>query len=191
MWGKFLFIKDSIVNNQESEYVYWIDAGISHPGIIHSRFNPHYDHNIGFVRDLDKSTYPTTFKNDLIFDEQFMDSLINYTGPDKILNVAAKGPQHPRLSYDNKFIGSVIGGIFGGHRDLMEKYCNEVTAQFEEYLYNKEQLCKEEQIMTEILSEGTLPIKTFIFDTWYHPDWEDRYNESQVSFCDFFDEIRK
>lgn len=190
MWGKFLFLKDSIKNNMENDYVYWIDAGISHPGIIHSRFNPHYEHNIGFVRDLDKSTYPDTFKNDLIFNESFMPNLIEYTGPDKILNIAAKGPQHPRLKTDNKFKGSAIGGIFGGQRDLVLHYCNKVIEQFESYL-NDGRLCKEEQIMTEILADDIIPVKPFTFDTWYHPDWERGYNAEQISFCDFFDEIKQ
>ena len=190
MWGKFLFIKDSILHNAESEYVFWIDAGISHPGIIHSRFNPHYEHNIGFVRDLDKSTYHLTFQNDIIFNESFMKSLIDYTGEDKILNIAARGPQHPRLSHSTPFKGSVIGGIFGGRKDLMLQYCDLVISDFQMYLDDKK-LCKEEQIMTEILNSDRMPIKLFIFDTWYHPDWGNSYKDTQISFCDFFDEIKK
>jgi len=190
MWGKFLFIKNVIQDNPNMEYVYWIDAGISHAGIIHSRFNSSYEHNIGFVRDLDKSTYPDTFKNDVIFNEKFMPALVKYTGDDAILNVASNNPQHPRLNVEHRFNGSAIGGIFGGRVALMDQYCDMVLAEFRAQL-DRGILCKEEQIMTEILAAGKFPIKTFKFDTWYHPDWEDRYNEKQISFCNFFEEIHK
>lgn len=192
MWGKFLFIKDVIRDNPNSEYIYWIDAGISHPGIIHSRFNPHYEHNINFVRDLDKETYPDTFKNYNIFNETFTENLVRYTGNNNILNIAAKGPQHGRLNPNNVFKGSVVGGLFGGNASLMNAYCDKVIEVYNEFL-QKGILCKEEQIMTEILAENLFPIKMFTFDTWYHPDWgDDRFNaQTQISFCDFFDEMRK
>lgn len=190
MWGKFVFIRDAISSDPSLDYIFWIDAGISHAGIIHSRFNPHYEHNINFIRDLDKSTYPYTFKNELIFNPEFMNKLIKYTGDNHILNIVTINPQHPRLDTTNAFRGSVIGGIFGGRREFVVDYCNKVIDMFEKYL-NEGILCKEEQIMTEILAEGSFPIKTFMFQTWYHPDWGDRYLPSQTSFCDFFDEISK
>jgi hypothetical protein len=193
MWGKFLFIKDVIKNNSNLEHLFWIDAGISHPGIIHSRFNPNYEHNIDFVRDLDKKTYPDTFKNTLIFNPEFMDQLIAYTGTNEILNIAIIHPQHQRLNLDNSmpFKGSVIGGLFGGNVAILNDYCDAIINMFEFFL-NKGVLCKEEQIMTEILAQDVFPIKTFTFQNWYHPDWgENRYDPSQISFCDFFDEIKK
>lgn len=188
MWGKFIFIKNVIAANPTTEYIYWIDAGISHSGIIHSRFNSHYDNNKDFVRDLDKSTYPDTFKNDLIFNDKFMDNLIRYTGSDNILNIAATGPQHPLLASDHPFAGSVVGGLFGGKATLMDLYCDKIIALFEEFLAN-DILCKEEQLMTKVLGEKHIPIKKFTFTSWYHPDWGDRYNPDQSSFCDFFDVI--
>jgi hypothetical protein len=192
MWGKFIFMRDEINSSPELEHIYWIDAGISHPGIIHSRFNPHYEHNIDFVRDLDKSTYPDTFKNELIFNPEFMGKLIRYTGDDHILNITSNNPQHPRLPTTSPvpFKGSVIGGIFGGRTELVLDYCNRVITMFEYYL-STGMLCREEQIMTEILARGEVPIKTFEFNSWYHPDWGNRYNKNQTSFCDFFDEISK
>lgn len=192
MWGKFMFIKDVIDHNPDLHHIYWIDAGISHPGIIHSRFNPHYEHNIDFVRDLDKSTYPDTFRNDLIFDSTFMDKLEAYTGDDHVLNITCSNPQHPRLqsTTPTPFKGSVIGGIFGGRTGLVSDYCDRVISMFEYYL-STGVLCREEQIMTEMLSQDAFPIKEFSFNSWYHPDWGNRYNPNQISFCDFFDEINK
>ena len=190
MWGKFLFIKDTIKKYPDLDHVYWIDAGLSHPGIIHSRFNPNYEHNIGFVRDLDKSTYHLTFRNELIFHEKFMDNLTRYTGNESILNILCNNPQHtliPGINYKVK--GSVIGGIFGGRVDLIDKYCDSVIELFEKYI-KEETLYTEEHLMTIIASDGNFPLKYFKFDTWYHPDWEERYN-GKISFCDFFDEIEK
>jgi hypothetical protein len=192
MWGKFIFMKETIKLNPNIENIFWIDAGISHSGIIHSRFNSNFEHNLNFIHDLNKETYPLTFKNDLIFNKNFMDNLINYTG-DNILNIVSINPQHPiaHTSIHKNFKGSVIGGIFGGHVSLIDSYCDRIIELFEFFLKEKK-LYKEEQLMTYILSEETFPIKIFSFNTWYHADWGDnRFNSSQISFCDFFDEIKK
>jgi len=144
MWGKFLFIKEAIRNNPDLNYVFWIDAGLSHPGIIHSRFNPNYEHNIDFIWDLNKETYPTTFRNDLIFNNQFINNLIRYTGNDSILNIASTNPQHPRLTFDDgrthPFNGSVVGGLFGGNVGLVDKYCDKVIEYFQMFA-DKNILC--------------------------------------------------
>lgn len=189
MWGKFLFMLEAIDNSPDMKNIFWIDAGISHAGIIHSRFNSHYEDNLNFKHDLNKETYELTFKNDLIFTDKFVQNLINYTGNDKVLNIACKNPQHPLI--DRAFGGSVIGGIFGGNVNLVKEYCKSVIEKFENFS-EKNELYKEEQIMTLMLAQQEFPTKVFFFDTWYHPDWgNDRYNPSQVSFCDFFDEISK
>lgn len=193
MWGKFLFIKESIERSPDTNYVFWIDAGISHPGIIHSRFNPNYEDNIDFKWDLNKTTYHTTFQNYEIFNEQFTQRLISYTGPDHILNIASSNPQHPRLDTgkNSRFRGSVIGGLFGGTSQLVTAYCDKVIEYFQHFA-DRGVLCKEEQIMTEILAEELFPMKTFLFNTWYHPDWGSaRYSPDQISFCDFFDAIKE
>lgn len=189
MWGKFLFIKDTIKQYPDLDYVFWIDAGISHPGIIHSRFNPHYEHNIGFVEDLKRDTNHLTFKNALIFTEDFMDKLIAYTGDDKLLTIRSRGPQHQLIrNIKYKEGGSIIGGIFGGNTKLVDQYCDEMIALFEQYTALGE-LYTEEHLMTILASTSEIPFKTFTFDTWYHPDWEERYKSHQISFCDFFDKI--
>ena len=109
------------------------------------------------------------------------------------MNIAASGPQHPRTTPATmrNFKGSSIGGLFGGRVDLVDAYCSRIIELFEQF--TKEGiLYKEEQLMTEILSEESFPIKVFKFDTWYHPDWgENRFRgETQISFCDFFDQIK-
>lgn len=193
MWSKFLFLKEIISELPDLNYVYWIDAGISHPGIIHSRFNPYYEHNINFVIDLDKKRNHLVTQNDLIFNKDFIHHLNRYTGDRNILNIASVTKQHSRIHDDtNDLKGSVIGGLFGGNPVLVNKYCDSVIELFEYYLSMGE-LYKEEQIMTKILNDNVFPTKLFLFDTWYHPDWNKAYYNpdiNQISFCDFFDEIK-
>jgi hypothetical protein len=190
MWSKFLFLKEVIKNNTDLDYIYWIDAGISHSGIIHSRFNPFYDHNFKFRMDVDKSKNHLPPKNYLIFNEDFVPNLIHYTGETNILNIAASGNQHFRIpTTQGKYKGSVIGGIFGGNTGITDAYCDKMIELFEEYT-KSEVLYKEEQIMTRILTEDLFPTKLFIFDTWYHADWDTPYHKPHLrEFSDFFDEI--
>lgn len=190
MWGKFLFLKEVIAEDPELEQVYWIDAGLSHAGIIHSRFNPHYTHNINFIWDLDPKTLDLSAKNDLIFNEEFTPSLVNYVGRGNILNILCSNVQHRAINDNDPFVGSVIGGLFGGDADLVDNYCDAVIREFERYL-GEGKLFKEEQLMTKIMREDNFPIKKYFFDTWYHGDWNRGYYKTinQVSFCDFFDEI--
>lgn len=189
MWGKFLFIQKEIEESPDLDYIFWIDSGLSHSGIIHSRFNPNYSHNINFRYDKDLSTLRLPFDNSLIFTPKFMQYLIAYTG-DNILNIVSSVRQHSFLPTQGLDKGSVIGGIFGGKRNIMLDYCHEVISQFEDLL-SSGHLVKEEQIMTRILAEDKFPTKVFRFDTWYHGDWDKSYyNRNLTSFCDFFDEIR-
>lgn len=192
MWSKFIFLKDTIATNPEVDYIYWIDAGLSHSGIIHSRFNSHYEDNYEFFIDLDKSRNHLTAQNDLIFNPEFMPDLIRYTGGE-LLNIASSANQHVRIDTGEncQHKGSVIGGLFGGNITVVRKYCNKIIELFEYYTENKV-LHKEEQLMTKVLTEDWFPTKLYVFDSWYHPDWaEPRYNPKLISFCDFFDEIKK
>jgi hypothetical protein len=190
MWSKFIFIKEVIKNHPDLDHVYWIDAGISHSGIIHSRFNPFYDHNFKFFMDLDKSKNHLPPKNYLIFNEDFMPNLVRYTGETHILNLAVSGNQHFRLpTVKGKYKGSVIGGIFGGNTGITNEYCDKMIELFEEYTESGV-LHKEEQLMTRVLTEDTFPTKLFVFDTWYHADWDEGYYKPNLrEFSDFFDEI--
>jgi hypothetical protein len=190
MWGKFLKIKDIIKDSPDLDHIYWIDAGLSHSGIIHSRFNPHYSHNVNFIMDLQPNTLDLSAKNDLIFNSDFTKNLVKFTGNDGILNIVNNNLQHQRISPDHPFKGSVVGGLFGGNVELMNDYCDAVISLFEKYT-NEGSLYKEEQIMTQLLNEGEFPLTEYRFDTWYHPDWDRGYysNYNFISFCDFFDEI--
>lgn len=192
MWSKFIFIKDVLNHHRDLEYIYWIDAGLSHSGIIHSRFNPHYDDNFNFAVDLDKSKNHLTPKNDLIFTDSFVPDLIRYTGPNDILNIVSSGNQHIRIPAESgTYKGSVIGGLFGGNTTIVDKYCDKIIELFNLYT-DKGELYKEEQLMTKVLTEGLFPTTLFTFDTWYHPDWDaSYYNPNLRDFCDFFDEIKK
>jgi hypothetical protein len=190
MWSKFINLKEVIDESENLDNIFWIDSGLSHSGIIHSRFNPNYKHNINFIMDLQPDTLHLSAKNDLIFNEDFPKNLVKFTGSDRILNIVCTQRQHGAITSTEVFNGSVIGGIFGGNTKLVYNYCNDVINYFEKYA-SEGKLYKEEQIMTQVMDEDKFPLKKYKFDTWYHGDWSRGYfNElKHKSFCDFFDEI--
>lgn len=193
MWGKF----DMIIHAAEQigldsgEYLYWIDAGLSHDGIISPRYNSS-EEEAGITASR---RYQKTFQNDRIFNPAFPQMLANYTGHDKMMFVMTRGPQHsdpmPLPAVPKKYKGTVIGGIFGGPVKLMHELATEANICCREILKG-DKLVKEEDILTYILHRRLAndpdyqdKTKLFTFETWYHDGW-DSYDESQIGFSDFF-----
>lgn len=189
MWGKFVWIKHIAEQLDDEEYLFWIDAGISHDGLIPaSRYNSSYGRHF----PNQSTTHQSTMLNDKLFDDKFPGLLKEYTG-DKILNIAAKTPQHSDympLTYERCYPGSVIGGIFGGKVSLMKGYCDKILDAATKVM-EEGYIVKEEELMTYILNTNPDAFKVFQFNSWYHVDWKDVYNPKHISFSDFFTEIGK
>lgn len=197
MWAKFNWINYVCENLLEKEtMIYWIDVGLSHDGVIPKRYNSVYKTK---KYNNEAHEYHHRFYNDLLFDEQFPELLAEYTGKDKVLNFVSTHPQHSdefTLKLEKKhFIGTAIGGLFGGNSELMNHIAKEGMAVCNQLL-ETECLVKEEDILTYILNKKHLENgnlddhKIYLFDTWYHEDWN-VYRSEQVSFSDFFKELGK
>jgi hypothetical protein len=197
MWGKFDFIMHAAeqVGLDTDEYLYWIDAGLSHDGIISPRYNS--SNPAEFPNAAKK--YQMTHANDLIFNPAFPNMLRNYTGEGKLLYLMTRGPQHsdpmPLPKIPKKFGGTVIGGLFGGPVKMMYELAAEGAQCCREILEHNA-LVKEEDILTYILTRRCTndpeylneKAKIFTFETWYHDGWPS-YRPEQIGFSDLFKDI--
>lgn len=156
---KFIWL---LLEDESYEYYYWIDAGLSHCGLIPDKFLEKTGHNM------------SQYYLSSLFNNNFLDNLINVT-TDKILLVSKEnakyywsGTVNPThfANYDSS--RHIIGGLFGGKSvllgnfvDLFKKYVYQVTT-IDGRLYH------EEDIMTLIYRNHPDMFTTLDFDIWWH-----------------------
>lgn len=183
MWGKFYWLLRHAGMLEENDHIFWIDAGIFHSGLIHGKWKS--DKSDNFF-DFDRITQERNLYEDLS----------NHAG-DKILNIISKqvnhgsddyisllGTEFPRPQY------GIIGGIFGGRRDLILDYASKAIELMQKTI-DANLLLKEEEIMHYLHFQNPEEFSTFTFGTWYHEDWDAAYRRGEsVSFSDYFTFLR-
>lgn len=179
MWGKFFWLKDTLRELDDSDALFWIDAGIFHGGLFPDKFMS------------DKSSSPFDF--DLITqDRNLFEDLVNYTG-DKILNIKSIWVNHGQDDYVKVFkTGAdygVIGGVFGGRKQLLEEYITQMIELMEATL-DTQVLLKEEELMYRLNSMTPSKFTDFTFNSWYHEGWADIHEDTDICLSDFFEVIR-
>ena len=203
MWGKFDLITHAAeqMGIDSNKYLYWIDAGLSHPGVIPMRFNSVFNED-----DYRSSSYEYSqrFRMNRIFNQKLPDYLAEYTGENKLLHFLCTRPQHSDPSHLRverpDYIGTAVGGLFGGNVRMMYDLAQQAKDICKDLL-DHGYLLKEEDILTYMINFNLKEDKTFkdrltmyTFDTWYHEDWTawntNVYNpETDKSFSDFFNEF--
>jgi hypothetical protein len=146
------------------DYYYWIDAGLSHCGLIPLKYLKYDGHPMRKFYESD------------IFNNTFLKNLIEDTA-DKFLILGKEndrnywsGTVNPKWykEYDRSI--HVIGGLFGGHRDKWDS----MVSMFEDYvqsvLSNDEGLPHEEQIMTLMYFNHQEMFIRKHFDIWWCRD---------------------
>jgi hypothetical protein len=196
MWGKFdwLIHVAELMGRKENQYLYWIDGGLSHEGVIPKKYNSKRDI---ITYNNQSHEYSYMFNNDLIFNKDFPDFLAERTGPNNLFHCLCRHPQHNDPSHLPKggtYKGTAVGGLFGGDINLVHQWATEAKEVCNDLLSNN-YIIKEEDILTYLLNKHSVDgmplkdhLKLYMFDTWYHEDW-DVYNPSQKSFSDFFEEF--
>jgi hypothetical protein len=160
------YMKYIWANNIPKEYdkVYWIDAGLSHCGLIPNKYlSPGGPTMQGYYECP-------------LFNNSFLKNL-NIKSDDKFLIVGKENHrnfwsgtvnQKHFNNYDNSV--HVIGGLFGGNQSLWSG----ITEMFEKYVIEVTEdagrLYHEEDIMTLMYRNHPDLFVTLDFDTWYHPD---------------------
>jgi len=167
------FSKFSWFKNEDKtyDYYFWFDAGLSHTGLIPDKY-------------LSGDGYRHYFETTL-FNENFLNNLINYID-NKFLMVAKEnsrnyweGTVNPKYysKYDNSV--HIIGGFFGGKKELWEQ----IVPKFDEYLKlvlsEEKRLFYEEHIMSLMYQNHKDWFKTLDFDIWWH---EDNFKEGSKEF---------
>lgn len=150
------------------DYYYWFDAGLSHCGIIPNKYLT--DNSSGMRKYYESS----------LFNNSFLKNLIEYTG-DKFFIITKEnvrnywsGTVDPKHFIDYDRSRHVIGGVFGGKKQIFEH----IAIMFNMYVYSvtksDNKLYHEEDIMTLMYRNAQDLFTTKEFDIWWHED--ERYS---------------
>lgn len=178
MWLKLFWLYQES-KNDPNEKVMWIDAGLSHGGIIPKKFNS----------NIDITDYEMSFQNDKAFNLKLIDKL-DKLSENKIFTFYCNNRQHnyPELFLsDPRLSGSICAGLFGGKFSEIKLF-HDYFVEIIEHIIKNKILMQEEMIMTLIYQVYPDLFSIFDFDTWYHVDW-DCFNPNLKSFSEFFEDL--
>ena len=172
------------------DYYYWIDAGLSHCGLIPLKY-------------LTNNSHPERrFYESNLFDNDFLKNLVEDTG-DKFLILGKEnernywsGTVNPKwyFNYDRSI--HIIGGLFGGKKERWDQ----IVALFESYVKNvltdDEGLPHEEQIMTLMYFNHKELFERKHFDIWWckdnaPPGVSDELFRNNKSFYKILEEFKR
>lgn len=158
-YNKFFWL-ELLENIHGYDRIFWIDAGLSHSGIIPEEysFGQGYEKYFSFT----------------LFNEKYLNRICNLTN-NKIL-VLSKTNSHvffwsqtiPRKYYEHYNSNEhIIGGMFGGTPKLMLEFKEKFEHLLRELLENETQLFHEELIMSCLYFNYNHLFVAFKFDDWY------------------------
>ena len=167
------YSKFSWYNKEDKSYDYyfWFDAGLSHTGLIPDKY-------------LSGKGYQVYFESSL-FNYNFLNNLLNYC-EDKFVIVAKENSRNYwEGTVDNQYYNlydnsvHIIGGFFGGKKELWEK----VVPTFDQYvrliLPAQKRFFYEEHFMSLMYQNHKEWFKPLNFDIWWH---EDNFKEGTKEF---------
>jgi len=163
---KILWLKDQANRNPfNSSKFYWIDFGLFHHTIFPDSLGG-MEKLIGIKKE---NYWPQCSSN--MFTPALSEALEKYT-EDKFFCILHEqgvvGYNVYNFIKDSKpHAGYVIGGLFGGNKEVV----NTIFIEFEqvtETLYQNKQLLLEEPILSIVYSNNKEKFKTLEFQNWYH-----------------------
>lgn len=175
--------------NGSYENYFWFDAGLSHCGLIPDKYL------------LDTTSYDKFYESKL-FNNDFLQNLIDFTD-NKCFIIGKENSRNfwsqtvnPKWynTYENDI--HVIGGVFGGKKEIWEK----IVPMFEEYtkkvLTEDTGLPHEELIMTLMYVNHKDLFNRKHFDIWWCPDnapkeTPQEYFDKNKSFYKILEELNK
>jgi len=158
-WSKFHWWWNE---DKSYDYYYWIDAGLSHCGLIPVKYL--------------NGTHPQgKYYESTLFNNQFLANLVEDSG-NKFLILGKdndrnfwSGTVDPKWYTEYNRSIHIIGGMFGGHRDLWDNIVN----LFEDYAQKitpVERVHHEEVLMTLMYFNHTELFERKHFDIWWCKD---------------------
>jgi hypothetical protein len=145
------------------DYYYWIDAGLSHCGLIPLKY---------LTSDDSQGRY---YESNL-FSNDFLKNLVEDTG-DKFLILGKDNernywsgtvPEKWYTEYDRSI--HIIGGLFGGHKDKWDNIVNLFEDYLEKLLTTEERTFHEEVVMTLMYFNHKELFERKHFDIWWCSD---------------------
>lgn len=166
-WNKLYLLEKEY--DETYEYIYWIDCGISHPGLFLDRFNPFSNMADGMSKTFENYSYLN------LFDDKLIEKLNCWVG-ENLINICTT-----MISHDMKYASEVIelqfnsnhnsvGGILGGNVKNLNWYFSEFDRLTDKIL-SKNSILNHEAILTFMEMQSPEKFKTWEFDTWYHDDY--------------------
>lgn len=161
---QYMKMKWFLSENGEYDYYYWVDAGLSHCGLIPNKYlTLNGPHNRGYYESP-------------LFNNVFLKNLIKYS-EDKFVIIGKEndrnywsGTVNPiHFNEFNRTI-HIIGGLFGGKKELW----GDLVDKFNDYLFTvtkSDNKCyHEEDILTLMYRNHEKSFKMLYFETWWHED---------------------
>lgn len=171
----------------DSEYFYWIDAGLSFEGLFPNRFLRTDTH-----RTFEKYTDYNVFNPDWLkrLNEKSKDRCYFMAMTTKVVLWAQPIKQDFYINKNDYMKYHVIGGLFGGKVDFdgIELQYSQILNKLLSDFKNERCLPVEELILNPIVANNKDKIYLDIFDTWYHEDHESSFDKMKVgkSFHELF-----
>ena len=145
------------------DYYYWIDAGLSHCGLIPNK----YLTGVGAMRCYYESN---------LFNNDFLNNLVEDTG-DKFLLLGKENDRNFwAQTLDRKWYKEydrsihIIGGLFGGHKDRWDEVVNLFEDYAEKTIVDAKSLHHEEHIMSLMYCNHRELFERKHFDIWWCRD---------------------
>ena len=165
--SKIYWLKRSASKNYfNSKKFYWIDAGLFHHGIFPEKYGGMERLTKKFK---DSSYYYPEYENTIFNPSmgQFLTNKIN-----KFLALVHTGmPTAPSidalLDIGKPKVGYIVGGLFGGTYNYINKVCTDFDTGLEIVLGN-DQLVLEENLLSSISAYNKDHYEVFKFDQWHH-----------------------
>lgn len=153
-----------LMEDMSYDYYYWMDAGLSHCGLIPNR----YLANTG--------THNSQYYESSLFNNTFLNNLITKSA-DKFIIVSKENSRNywsgtvNEVHFNKHDISRhIIGGFFGGKKELWSN----ITMLFKKYVYqvteHDSKLYHEEDIMTLMFRNHPELFIPLEFDIWWHED---------------------
>ena len=169
------------------DYYFWIDAGLSHTGLIPNNYLT--------------STHPEQrYYESSLFDNTFLNNMIEMIGDKFILLGKENDRNFWSGTVDQKFYTKydrsihIIGGLFGGKKELWPSVFGEFDRYLKMFLYDEKEIHHEELIMSLMFRNHPEYFTMFQFDTWWHPESAPKglkptYFEENKSFYKILEDI--
>jgi len=169
------------------DYYYWIDAGLSHSGLIPNKY-------------LEQTNHERRYYESSLFNNVFLNNLIKFTG-DKFFMIGKENDKNYWSGtvdrkwydqYDRKV--HVIGGLFGGKKEIWDEIVTIFENYLEKLLPEDKRLYHEELIMSLMRVNHNDMFVLKEFDTWWckdsgPKDLDDSYYDSRISFYQILEDL--